>query len=166
MSDVTLPAGIPVWPDTLPLPRIEGYGLAPQSNAIRTDIDSGAARMRLRSTSTLYRVRSEWRFSQEAFAVFDAWWMHVLNQGVLWFAMPLTAGLGVQAVQARFIAPWDTELLAGNRWQVKAQLEVQDFPRLSPDEVQVAAELGPDAIALGDRLHAWLNQTIVASDYW
>jgi hypothetical protein len=55
---------------------------------------------------------------------------------------------------------------AGNRWQVKAQLEVQDFPRLSPDEVQVAAVLGPDAIALGDRLHAWLNQTIVASDYW
>ena len=25
MSDVTLPAEIPVWPDTLPLPRIEGY---------------------------------------------------------------------------------------------------------------------------------------------
>jgi hypothetical protein len=49
---------------------------------------------------------------------------------------------------------------------VKAQLEVQDFPRLSPDEVQVAAVLGPDVIALGDRLHAWLNQTIVASDYW
>ena len=80
--------------------------------------------------------------------------------------MLFRSGLGVQAVQARFIAPWDTELLAGNRWQVKAQLEVQDFPRLSPDEVQVAAVLGPDAIALGDRLHAWLNQTIVASDYW
>ena len=166
MSDVTLPAGIPVWPDTLPLPRIEGYGLVPQSNAVRTDIDAGAARMRLRSTSTLYRVRAEWRFSQEAFAVFDAWWMHVLNQGVLWFAMPLAGGLGVQAVQSRFIAPWDTELLPGNRWQVKAQLEVQEFPRLTADETQVAAVLGPDAIALGEHLHTWLNQSMAAADYW
>ncbi len=166
MSDLDVLAGLPIWPDTLPMSRIEGYGVAPQPNVLRTDIESGAARVRLRSTATLYRVRVQWRLSQEAFAVFDAWWAHVLKQGVLWFAMPLVGGLGVQTVQSRFLGSWDTELLPGNKWQVKAQLEIQNFPQLTFEEVQVAAALGPDAIALGDRLHALLNESIAAADYW
>jgi hypothetical protein len=56
--------------------------------------------------------------------------------------------------------------LPGNKWQVKAQLEIQNFPQLTFEEVQVAAALGPDAIALGDRLHALLNESIAAADYW
>ena len=122
--------------------------------------------MRLRSQALIYKVQAQWRFSPEAFAVFDAWWFHRLNQGVAWFAMPLTAGLGPQLVQARFAGAWDSELLAGGRWQVKAQLEVQDLPRLSADETEVAAALGPSAIAIGTRLHAWLHESLAATDYW
>jgi hypothetical protein len=80
--------------------------------------------------------------------------------------MPLTAGLGPQLVQARFAGAWDSELLAGGRWQVKAQLEVQDLPRLSADETEVAAALGPAAIDIGTRLHAWLHASLAATDYW
>lgn len=166
MSEIYLPSDLPLWPETLPLPSIEGYGLSPAVSMARTDIETGAARMRLRSTNTLYRVRADWRFTQEAFAVFEAWWAHVTRYGVAWFALPLMGGLGVQAVQARFVASWDSQLLIGNRWQVKAQLEVQEFPRLAVDELQVAAVLGPQAIALSARLHAWLNQSLSEADYW
>lgn len=159
-------AHLEIWPDTLPLPRVEGYALSAQPNTLRTELEAGAARVRLRSQSLIYKVQAQWRFSQEAFAVFDAWWFHRINQGVAWFAIPLTAGLGVQLVQARFVSAWDSELLGGGRWQVKAQLEVQDLPRLSFDETDVAAALGPEAIELGERLHVWLHQSLAAADYW
>ncbi len=159
-------AVLEVWPDTLPLPRVEGYTLSAQPNTLRTELEAGAARVRLRSQSLIYKVQAQWRFSQEAFAVFDGWWFHRINQGVAWFAIPLTAGLSVQLVQARFVSAWDSELLGGGRWQVKAQLEVQDLPRLSSDETDVAAALGPGAMELGERLHVWLHQSLAAADYW
>jgi hypothetical protein len=159
-------ASLAVWPDTLPLPRVDGYALSAQPNTLRTELEAGAARVRLRSQALTYKVQAQWRFSPEAFALFDAWWFHRLNQGVALFAMPLTAGLGLQLVQARFAGVWDSELLAGGRWQVKAQLEVQDLPRLSADETEVAAALGPAAIDIGARLHAWLLESLAATDYW
>jgi hypothetical protein len=159
-------ANLAIWPDTLPLPRVDGYALSAQPNTLRTELEAGAARVRLRSQALIYKVQAQWRFSPEAFALFDAWWFHRLNQGVAWFAMPLTAGLGLQLVQARFAGAWDSELLAGGRWQVKAQLEVQDLPRLSSDETEVAAALGPAAIDIGTRLHAWLHESLAATDYW
>ena len=36
------------WPNTLPLPSVEGYGLTPQEAVLRTDMESGPARQRRR----------------------------------------------------------------------------------------------------------------------
>ena len=147
-----------VWPETLPPPRVEGYSLSPRPSLLRTEMETGAARHRLRSLTAHYQVQAEWRFSQDGFAIFDAWWALNTRMGEQWFVLPLAVPLEVQAVEARFLAPWQADLLPANRWRVAAQLEIRDLQRLTADELAVASVYGDAAMALADRLHHWLHE--------
>ena len=147
-----------VWPETLPPPRVEGYSLSPRPSLLRTEMETGAARHRLRSLTAHYQVQAEWRFSQDGFAIFDAWWALNTRMGEQWFVLPLAVPLEVQAVEARFLAPWQAELLPAQRWRVAAQLEIRDLQRLTADELAVASVYGDAAMALADRLHHWLHE--------
>ena len=88
-----------VWPETLPPPRVEGYSLSPRPSLLRTEMETGAARHRLRSLSANYQVQAEWRFSEFQFAIFDAWWAMNTRLGEQWFVLPLAVPLDVQAAQ-------------------------------------------------------------------
>jgi hypothetical protein len=94
-----------VWPETLPPPRVEGYSLSPRPSLLRTEMETGSARHRLRSLTAHYQVQAEWRFSEFQFAVFDAWWALNTRLGEQWFVLPLAVPLDVQAVEARFLVP-------------------------------------------------------------
>lgn len=146
------------WPETLPPPRVEGYSLSPRPSLLRTEMETGAARHRLRSLTAHYQVQAEWRFSQDGFAIFDAWWALNTRMGEQWFVLPLAVPLEVQAVEARFLAPWQAELLPAQRWRVAAQLEIRDLQRLTADELAVASVYGDAAMALAERLHHWLHE--------
>ena len=147
-----------VWPETLPPPRVEGYSLSPRPSLLRTEMEAGAARHRLRSLTAHYQVQAEWRFSQDGLAIFDAWWAMNTRMGEQWFVLPLAVPLEVQAVEARFLVPWQADLLPANRWRVAAQLEIRDLQRLTADELAVASVYGDPAMALADRLHRWLHE--------
>lgn len=147
-----------VWPETLPPPRVEGYSLSPRPSLLRTEMETGAARHRLRSLSVHYQVQAEWRLSQDGLAIFDAWWALNTRMGEQWFVLPLAVPLEVQAVEARFTAPWQADLLPAQRWRVAAQLEIRDLQRLTADELAVASVYGDAAMALADRLHRWLHE--------
>jgi len=147
-----------VWPETLPPPRVEGYSLSPRPSLLRTEMETGAARHRLRSLTAHYQVQAEWRFSQDGFAIFDSWWALNTRMGEQWFVLPLAVPLEVQAVEARFLAPWQAELLPAQRWRVAAQLEIRDLQRLTADELAVASVYGDAAMALAERLHHWLHE--------
>lgn len=147
-----------VWPETLPPPRVEGYSLTPRPSLLRTEMETGAARHRLRSLTAHYQVQAEWRFSQNGLAIFDAWWALNTRMGEQWFVLPLAVPLEVQAVEARFLAPWQAELLPAQRWRVAVQLEIRDLQRLTADELAVASVYGDAAMALADRLHHWLHE--------
>lgn len=146
------------WPETLPPPRVDGYSLSPRPSLLRTEMETGAARHRLRSLTAHYQVQAEWRFSQDGFAIFDAWWALNTRMGEQWFVLPLAVPLEVQAVEARFLAPWQAELLPAQRWRVAAQLEIRDLQRLTADELAVASVYGDAAMALAERLHHWLHE--------
>jgi hypothetical protein len=147
-----------VWPETLPPPRVEGYSLSPRPSLSRTEMETGAARHRLRSLSAHYQVQAEWRFSEFQFAVFDAWWALNTRLGEQWFVLPLAVPLDVQAVEARFLAPWQAELLPARRWRVAAQLEIRNLQRLTAEELEAASIYGDVEMALADRLHRWLHE--------
>lgn len=147
-----------VWPETLPPPRVEGYSLSPRPSLLRTEMETGAARHRLRSLSAHYQVQAEWRFSEFQFAVFDAWWALNTRLGEQWFVLPLAVPLDVKAVEARFLAPWQAELLPARRWRVAAQLEIRNLQRLTAEELEAASIYGDVEMALADRLHRWLHE--------
>ena len=147
-----------VWPETLPPPRVEGYSLSPRPSLLRTEMETGAARHRLRSLTAHYQVQAEWRFSEFQFAVFDAWWALNTRLGEQWFVLPLAVPLDVQAVEARFLAPWQAELLPARRWRVAAQLEIRNLQRLTAEELEAASIYGDVEMALADRLHRWLHE--------
>jgi hypothetical protein len=147
-----------VWPETLPPPRVEGYSLSPRPSLLRTEMETGAARHRLRSLSAHYQVQAEWRFSEFQFAVFDAWWALNTRLGEQWFVLPLAVPLDVQAVEARFLAPWQAELLPARRWRVAAQMEIRNLQRLTAEELEAASIYGDVEMALADRLHRWLHE--------
>jgi hypothetical protein len=147
-----------VWPETLPPPRVEGYSISPRPSLLRTEMETGAARHRLRSLTAHYQVQAEWRFSEFQFAVFDAWWALNTRLGEQWFVLPLAVPLDVQAVEARFLAPWQAELLPARRWRVAAQLEIRNMQRLTAEELEAASIYGDVEMALADRLHRWLHE--------
>ena len=128
----------------------------------RTEMETGAARHRLRSLTAHYQVQSEWRFSEFQFAVFDAWWALNTRLGEQWFVLPLAVPLDVQAVEARFLAPWQAELQPARRWRVAAQLEIRNLQRLTAEELEAASVYGDAGMALADRLHRWLHEQMGA----
>ena len=151
-----------VWPETLPPPRVEGYSLSPRPSLLRTEMETGAARHRLRSLTAHYQVQAEWRFSEFQFAVFDAWWALNTRLGEQWFVLPLAVPLDVQAVEARFLAPWQAELQPARRWRVAAQLEIRNLQRLTAEELEAASVYGDAEMTLADRLHRWLHEQMGA----
>ncbi len=40
-----------VWPDTLPLPTVQGYAVQPEDAILRTEMEAGLARQRRRFTN-------------------------------------------------------------------------------------------------------------------
>ena len=151
-----------LWPETLPPPRVEGYSLSPRPSLLRTEMETGAARHRLRSLTAHYQVQAEWRFSEFQFAVFDAWWALNTRLGEQWFVLPLAVPLDVQAVEARFLAPWQAELQPARRWRVAAQLEIRNLQRLTAEELEAASVYGDAEMTLADRLHRWLHEQMGA----
>ena len=151
-----------VWPETLPPPRVERYSLSPRPSLLRTEMETGAARHRLRSLTAHYQVQAEWRFSEFQFAVFDAWWALNTRLGEQWFVLPLAVPLDVQAVEARFLAPWQAELQPARRWRVAAQLEIRNLQRLTAEELEAASVYGDAEMVLADRLHRWLHEQMGA----
>lgn len=61
------------FPYSLPGPLAQGYSISPLDGSLRSDMDSGLARVRLRSTARLDRVEATWRLRTAELAAWRAW---------------------------------------------------------------------------------------------
>lgn len=116
------------YPDTLPLPEVEGYGIQPQAAFIRTDMDQGPARQRRRFTTAPTHYPVKWIMTEEQMELFEAWYEGAADAGAAWFTVQLRNGRGLQQVEARFMQPWQAGLLGGWHYEVSATLEVRNRP--------------------------------------
>lgn len=165
MSDLT-------WPEVLPLPTFEGYGVEPLDAALRTEMEQGAARQRQVYTRVPERIAVRWRFTRWQYAIFRAWYANRAKRGAAYFTMTLLTGLGMVAHEVRFVGrgatPWRAEpQFGGPRWIVTSTLEVRESPDLSDDVLDIALAV-PDVhglIAAIDGLHLLVNTTLPA-DPW
>lgn len=117
------------WPITLPRPLVSGYGLNPVDQTIRTDMETGSARVRRRSAARLDMLDVGWKLTDAQMDIFRAWFEDGATGaagGAAWFAVDLALGDGgILNEEARFNGAWKASLLPGMNWQVSARLEVR-----------------------------------------
>ncbi|MDD5249636.1 MAG: hypothetical protein PHY45_11655 [Rhodocyclaceae bacterium] len=125
-----LPLLVVTLPDIglLPPPIVTGYGFVPDDGTVRTDMDTGSARVRGRFTSIPDTYSVTWRLKASELADFRTWFRDTAAAGAAWF--PLTLADGSYGIfgshQCRFVGTYKPTLVSNLVWEVKASLEVRN----------------------------------------
>lgn len=117
------------WPSTLPNPLAAGYQLSAGDQTLRTDMETGSARVRRRTTARNDRVAVSWLLTEAQLDILRDWFDNAstgIAGGAAWFNVNLAVGTGTRqaAVEARFVGPISAAV-DGPYWRVSAQLEVR-----------------------------------------
>jgi len=119
---------MPSYPATLPGPLVESYSLTPVEQTVRTDMETGAARVRRRTAARNDMVDVSFVFTDANFLGFRTWFDDAstgISGGASWFDITLAVGKGgATAEQARFKGAWKAAR-DGRFWKVSAQLEIR-----------------------------------------
>jgi hypothetical protein len=122
------------WLTTLPAPRQAGYQVNPIDRTIRTQMDRGNARARLRTSATVDELSCFVRMTNDQFILFRAWFDDDVDGaagGAGWFSVSLATGTNTGVVlstqSARFIGGYQAGMIPGsnNDWDVSFKLEVR-----------------------------------------
>lgn len=149
------------WPDTLPLPTVEGYGIWPGDAILRTEMDAGPARQRRRFTQVPSRVSVRWIMRRDQFALFEAWYRWQAKEGGAWFAIKLLGGLGLLTQEARFTRQFQAQLLGGTLWEIRSELEIRERPVLDEDLLNLLlSEEAQGILTVSNGLHILVHQTL------
>lgn len=158
------------WPDALPSPTFEGYGVEPVDSILRTEMESGPARQRRRYTQTPTRLPVRWRFTGRQFAVFESWFKHKAKEGGEWFSIDLLGGTGMVSHEARFAGRGSSPYRAapsrggpaeGARWTVTSSLEVRESSVLSEEVLDITLiEEVTGLIAAINSFNALVNRSL------
>lgn len=158
---------MPVFPSTLPAPRVEGYGITAESPIKRTQMERGTPRVRRQFSTTPSRMTVIWKFSLAQMAAFDSWHKYTVLDGSAAFDIALASGMGIQAMEARFVGQPKKSALAGLNWNVSAELEVRNMPIMPQDYIELAAAYSPDDLSYSSGvLHTLVNTTLPSANYW
>ena len=120
------------YPDFLPGPLLAGYTLNQQSNLLRSEMDSGQARVRRRFANVPSTISATWLFTENQAAWFSAFIEQGLVGGIAWFEMPIKTPFGIKTGQLRFIGnPLEAgSVLSPTLWQYKSSIELKTLPKL------------------------------------
>lgn len=123
------------WPDETILPRpTPSLSQEVLPNTVRTDMDSGKPRQRLRFTSGWRTIGVSWVFTNEQFAIFQAILKYKLNNGADFFDMSLPIG-DPDDVEEETFAVQSVRFIGGEfsivyqdvmYWKISAKLETEE----------------------------------------
>lgn len=119
------------FPASLPGALLAGFQANPQEQIVRTQMEVGTARARLRSLAKIDRVSLQWLFTDAEMKTFRDWWYldsasGGAAAGTSWFTISLPVGAsGFTPVTARFLQPYQAQPGAGLLWSVHGELEVR-----------------------------------------
>ncbi len=151
-----------LWPDTLPLPTVQGYNIQPGDTILRTEMEAGLARQRRRFTSAPTKVSVRWIMRRDQYAIFEGWYRWHAKEGANWFSITLLGGLGLLEQEARFTRQFASRLLAGGTlWEVTSELEIRERPVLDEGLLNLLLSEDPQGIILASNgLHTLVHQTL------
>lgn len=120
------------YPSVLPGPLLSGHALNKTPNILRTEMDSGQARVRRRFKSVPTIMPSTWLFTQEEAARFEWFIENTLMGAVAWFEMPVKTPIGMRKGILRFVNnPIENcKPTSPKKWQYQANVELKIRPVL------------------------------------
>ena len=130
------------WPSIFPQAPKDDFIWEEDLRTIRTDFDSGPARVRRRFTTGPTQATVAWSMDGRQMEIFEAWYRHILHDGAEWFNFPVPRPSFVEGVSlieyvlhvVRFVQ-YSTSVLGINHWLVSAKIELEERETLSADDI-------------------------------
>lgn len=116
------------WPTTLPpMPLRDGYEITFGNPTIRTDMESGPARVRRRSRASPDKIPLQFLLTEAQMATFRAWFDADIQQGAAWFICPIKDGrqTGVVPKEVRIEGGSLKSAPEGQGWRLSFQVETR-----------------------------------------
>jgi hypothetical protein len=117
------------YPTTLPNVQMDDYAFKPGNTNIRTEMETGLAKVRRRFISAPTEIKVVWQFTIAQLAIFEKFYEVDCLNGANWFYISLVNGMGQTTYLARFKDTYEAK--ASHRefgWSVSATLEVLTRP--------------------------------------
>lgn len=151
---------IPAFPDILPCPLKDGYGIGYVNKIRSTEMEAGRAVQRWEFEDAPIFPTVSWIFNMEEARLFMAWVNQVAKAG--WFTITLLTPMGFEPVTARFNEmPKRAELLGKFLWKYEATLEIEFESMLE----EGWAEILPEYILMADIFDRAVNEQWPDSPY-
>lgn len=117
------------WPSTLPIPTMSGYEIETTDPTVRTDMESGSARVRRRFTAAPDKISLAFVFDEAQMIIFRAFWESDFLNGAAWVYMPIRDGrtAGVSNKECRPSAgKFKAAPISSSHWNVSFDVEVRN----------------------------------------
>lgn len=98
--------------------------IAPVASVIRTDLDAGPSRQRMRFASAIWVYSAQFLFTDAEFSTFLTYWSTSLHKGADWFTLPLSGPTGDFSATARFVGGTFQATPIDGGTRVNASIEV------------------------------------------
>ena len=129
------------YPEGLPYPLREGYGMESVSPLISSPLQSGRFETRRNFKNTPVPVDLIWELDAGQAQLFEAWWEYTLISGSLPFDCPLLTPLGLDKYTAKFREMYKGGYLAKlNHWRFTARVWLLKRPLIDKDWLLYAPE--------------------------
>ena len=114
---------MPIWPEILPVyPLLQGYRETMPETVLRSDMETGPAKLRQRSTATISKIHLQFLVNDTQLTAFRDFYQETLSGGALGFSFYHPTKL--ENVTCRFATPYEVVSVNGTFHRVQAVLEV------------------------------------------
>lgn len=140
-----------VWPEWMPKPQVNGYGIQPVDRRTKTDMEVGGV-YRAEFDTDECDCSCSLVLNRDESAWFEAFERDVLKQGAVWFEMPLWVGGAVEPYVVRMKERPKAGNLIGLHTTYTLSLDVKKRDLMSADEAEALLWYKPSDIRLYDSL--------------
>lgn len=145
------------------MPLIQGYGIGSPDGVWQTDVGGGLPRSGVQWDRGQQQFQIAMVMTPEKFAVWTAWFMHVIRKGAYYFVMPLDSGFGVQDHTCLMVPGSYSAMRAGKHTSVSfvVSAESRAFDMTASEAaalVDLWNESGEGLVELLERLAQFANE--------
>ena len=140
-----------IWPDWMPKPQMNGYGIQPVDRRIKTDMEIGGV-YRAEFDTDENECSCSLVLNRDESAWFEAFERDLLKQGTVWFEMPLWVGGKVETHVVRMKERPKAGNLIGLHTTYTLSLDVRKRDLISQDEAEAMLWYKPSDLRLYDSM--------------